>query len=134
MYLYQRYVTDQFICSYNFDLVIPQYRILLYLSLSPPPAPSDRAFCAACQLSHTPDGITGNTLLTLCGDILLLTEAMRSGHKNFITYLFGPFTCHHSAVNNNNNNNSYCHCLCNNHVIRHVDPINLISALRHMAE
>lgn len=67
--LYLRYVTDQFICSYNFVLVIPQYRILPYLSLSlsllprpSDPAPSDRA----CQLSHTPDGITGISVDTLC--------------------------------------------------------------------
>lgn len=95
----------QFICSYNFDDGDTQYRSLLYTVLStlyPHPLNPSSAFCAACQLSHTPDGIT---LLTLsrcvCAQILRHLQLKRCDQAIRILspiYL-AHLTCRRTAIN-----------------------------------
>lgn len=95
----------QFICSYNFDDGDTQYRSLLYTVLStlyPDPLNPSSAFCAACPLSHTPDGIT---LLTLsrcvCAHILRHLQLKRCDQAIRILspiYL-AHLTCRRTAIN-----------------------------------
>lgn len=117
----------QFICSYNFDDGVTQYRSLLYTVLStlyPLPSSPQPLVSVLCCVSVVTYARWNHSVDTLSVCMRTHpeappTEAMRSGHKNFITYLFGPFNLSPYRDKPNNNN---CCCLCNDHVIRHVDP------------